>query len=116
MLQEKRLNKRISLSLPINYESLETTRKELDTTVSRDISEGGVRLVFHKFYPPKTKFLLKIGLEGIDKIIEAIAEIVWSFNAQFSNRYYSGLRFLEMDSSEQKILKEYLGIQGITKT
>jgi c-di-GMP-binding flagellar brake protein YcgR len=116
MFQEKRLNKRISLSLPINYESLETNKKELDATVSRDISEGGLRLTFHKFYPPKTKFRLKINLGGIDKIIETIAETVWSFNAQFSNRYYSGLRFLEMGVPEQKMLKEYLEIQGITKT
>jgi len=116
MFQEKRINKRINLSLPINYESLEIEKKEIDSAISKDISEGGLRLLFHKFYPPKTKFLLKIKLEGIDKIIETMAEIAWSFNAQFSNNYYSGLRFLEMDSSERKILKEYLDIKEITKT
>ncbi|MDD5617868.1 MAG: PilZ domain-containing protein [Candidatus Omnitrophica bacterium] len=115
MWQEKRTDKRINLSLPIDYESLETTKREHDSTVSKDISEGGMRIVLKKFYPPKTKFLLKINLEGINKIIEAMAEIAWSFNAQFSNAYYSGLRFSEIDVSDRRILREYIKIKEITR-
>jgi c-di-GMP-binding flagellar brake protein YcgR len=116
MFEEKRKNKRISLSLPTYYEPLETDRKVHLNTVSKDISEGGIRLAFSKFYPPKTKFLLKITLEGINKVIEPLAEIVWSFNTQFSNSYYSGLRFLEMAPSQQETLREYIEIREITKT
>ncbi|MDD5291627.1 MAG: PilZ domain-containing protein [Candidatus Omnitrophica bacterium] len=116
MWQEKRVHKRITLSLPIDYEYLGTDKKECSSTVSKDVSEGGLRLALNKFYSPKTKFLLKINLEGLNRIIETIAEIAWSFNAQFSNRYYSGLRFVGMSSLDQRMLKEYIEMRGITKT
>jgi c-di-GMP-binding flagellar brake protein YcgR len=114
MWREKRLYKRLTLSLPIDYESLDTERKECFSSVCKDISEGGVRLVCHRFHPPKTKFLLKINLEKVNKIIEAIAEVAWSFNMQFSHRYYGGLRFVEMSSLDQGVLKEYIQMQEIT--
>lgn len=113
MLQERRINKRISLSLPINYELLETDIKDRGTTVSKDISESGIRLVFKKFYSPKTKFLLKIDLEGINKFIETIAESVWSFNVRLSDTYYGGLRFLDLSQSNRKILQEYISMNEI---
>lgn len=116
MREERRINKRITLSLPIDYKYLETDKKEYNSAISKDISEGGVRLLFHRFYPPKTRFLLKINLEGLNKIIETIAEIAWSFNAQFSNMYNCGLRFLEINTSDQRILKEYIEMQEITKS
>jgi len=116
MWQEKRAYKRVNLSLPIDYEYLGADKKEYHSTVSKDVSEGGLRLALHKFHSPKTKFLLKIKLEGLNRIIETMAEIAWSFNAQFSNNYYSGLRFVDMSSSNQKMLKEYIEMREITKT
>ncbi|MDD5005616.1 MAG: PilZ domain-containing protein [Candidatus Omnitrophica bacterium] len=115
MNEEKRLHKRISLSLPINYEVLETEKKEYNTTVCKDISEGGIRLVLKKFYPPKTKLLLKISLEGINKVIEAMAETVWSYNMRFANTYHNGLRFINLDTRDQNILREYIAVRELTE-
>jgi len=114
MWQEKRQTRRLSLSLPINYEVLDTEEKEASNTISKNISEGGLKVVFKKFYPPKTKFLLRINLEGINKVIETIAETAWSFNMHFSNTYYSGLRFIYLDPKKQQMIKEYITIKGIT--
>lgn len=115
MYQEKRLNKRITLSLPINYEALETKSKEMDTTASKDISESGIKMIFKKFYPPKTKFLIRVNLEEINKTIETIAETVWSFNMRFSDMYYNGLRFLDLNTTNQKALSEYIAIKEVLK-
>ncbi|MBL7196891.1 MAG: PilZ domain-containing protein [Candidatus Omnitrophica bacterium] len=116
MWQEKRVNKRITLSLPINYEVSDTQKKELSSTVCKDISEGGLKLMLKKFYPPKTKFLIKINLEGINRIIETMAESVWSFNMHFSNMYYNGLCFVDLSTPDRKKLKEYLVIKEITSS
>jgi len=113
--EERRQNKRLALTLPIYYEVLEKDKKEIGDTVCKDISEGGMKLMLKKFFPPKTKFLLKINLEGINRIVETIAESIWSFNVHFSNSYYNGLRFTDLSTSDQKTLGEYIAIKGITE-
>lgn len=115
MWKEKRRHTRLTLSLPVNYEVLETDKKEISDTICKDISEGGIKLMLKKFYPPKTKFLLKINLEGVNKIIETMAETAWSFNMHLSNMYHSGLCFVNLDTSQQKNLKEYIAIKEIIK-
>ena len=114
MWQEKRESKRITLSLPIDYEILNTEKKETSSTICKNISEGGLKLVFNKFYPPKTQFLIKINLAGINRIVETIAESAWSFNMHFSNMYYSGVRFLELNKSNRRNIREYLMMKEIT--
>jgi c-di-GMP-binding flagellar brake protein YcgR len=114
MTEEKRINKRITLSLPINYEVLNTKVKDRENTVSKDISESGIKLIINKFYPPKTKFLIKIYLESINKTIETITETVWSSRLRFSNLYFCGMRFLEINMPNKNLLREYITIKSIT--
>ncbi|MFC1709431.1 PilZ domain-containing protein [Candidatus Omnitrophota bacterium] len=116
MWQEKRQSKRITLSLPIDYTVLDTIEKEFSSTICKNISEGGLKVVFRRFFPPKTKFLLKINLMGINKIIETMAESAWSFNIHYANTYYSGLRFQDLNSPNRKLLNEYLVMKEITKS
>lgn len=115
MWQEKRINRRITVSLPINYEVLDRD-KNVDSTICKNISEKGIKLVFKKFFPPKTKFLLKVNLEGMNRIIETIAESIWSFNMQFSNLYYNGLRFDYINAADRNAIREYLMMKEITSS
>ena len=114
MWQEKRKYKRTTLTLPIDYEILKTKKKEINSTICKNISEGGLKLVFKQFYPPKSQFLIKIKFTEINRIVEAIAESVWSFNMHFSNMYYSGVRFLDLNKSAQRSIREYLMMKEIT--
>jgi c-di-GMP-binding flagellar brake protein YcgR len=116
MWEEKRESKRITLSLPIDYVALDSESKELDSTICKNISEGGLKVVFKKFYPPRSKFLVRINLTGMNRIIETIAESVWSFNMQFANTYYNGLRFVDLNLPARKKLKEYLTLKEIMRS
>jgi len=115
-LEEKRQHKRINISVPINYEFLETDKKEIGDTLSKDISESGVRASFNKFYPPKTKFLLRINFQDLNKIIETVAEVQWSLNKHFSNNYESGLHFSYVNPTYQNMLREYIQIKETIKS
>ena len=115
MSQEKRQNKRLTLSLPIDYKTLGTNNADLDSTICKNISEGGLKLVLKNFFPPKTKFLLKIKLADINKVVEAIAESAWSFNMHFSNMYYNGLRFIDLNASNRKQLQQYIMMKEIVR-
>ena len=115
MFTERRICKRINVSLPINYDILETVKRISSNTVCKDISETGIRLILKRFYPPKAKFLLRITLGQESKIIEAIAETIWSFNMRSSDMYYNGSRFIDMNKQNQTLLKEYIFIKHITE-
>lgn len=112
-LTEKRQTIRAQVALSVNYEMLETPDKRSGNTIAKDISENGIRLITERFYPPKSKFLVRISLADINKTIEAIAETVWSFNARFSNQYVNGLCFTDMDKPYRQILKDYLLTCGL---
>lgn len=113
MANERREYERLSISMPINYETLETPEKRCGETSSKDISQGGIKIILDRFYPHQTKFLLKVNLENVHRVIESIAETVWSFNEPYSNRYCAGLRFTEMNRENRNILKQYLSIHGL---
>lgn len=114
MLPERRQYNRINITLPINYETLETPHKRVGTTVCKDISLAGARIHFDSFYPQKTKFLLKFNFENTHLLVEGIAETAWSVNEHYSNNYSSGVRFTEMNKENQSILKQYIDVQTIT--
>ena len=114
MLEEKRESKRINLSLPMDYVVLDSEDKELDSTICKNVSEGGLKVVFKKFYPPKTRFLIRLNLAGMNRIIEAIAESAWSYNMHFADTYYNGLHFVDLNKTYKKQLKEYLMLKEIT--
>lgn len=114
MVSEKRKDKRIHVSLPIDYSPLEIPEKRCGNAAGKNLSQGGLKIILDKFYPHKTKFLLKVNLESMHRVIESIAETVWSFNESYSNRYFAGLQFTDMNKENKEILKQYLTMQEIT--
>jgi len=113
MFQEKRIHKRVNVSVPINYETIENPLKRYGHTLSKDISENGIKIAMERFCPPKTKFLLRINLEEINKTIESLAETIWSFNIRASNRYHNGMRFIDMNQENKTALREYVTIKSL---
>ncbi|MFC1753451.1 PilZ domain-containing protein [Thermoproteota archaeon] len=111
--EKRRTNKRILVSLPIHFETVETPDKRYGDGVSKDISEGGMRIMLERFFPPKSKFLLKINLGKTNRTIQAMTETIWSVNVRSSHRYYNGMRFLDMNNEDKSLLKEYLYIKYI---
>ena len=59
MNEDRRINKRINVSLPIDYETLEATGKKYGNAICKDISENGIKIVCDEFSPQKSKFLIK---------------------------------------------------------
>ena len=113
MASVRREYKRINVSLPINYATLEMPEKRCGETACKDISQTGIKILLDRFYPHQAKFLLKVNLENAHRVIEGVAETVWSFNEPYSSRYYAGLRFAEMNRENANILKQYLSIHGL---
>lgn len=111
MKQEKRAESRITAYLPTDYDIIGQAKKEFGSTTSRDLSQKGIKILTEKFYPPGTKFLLKLNLKEINKILELMAQSKWASNIQFSNRYQNGLCFDDLTPQQKRTLEEYINLK-----
>jgi c-di-GMP-binding flagellar brake protein YcgR len=103
--EERRRYFRVNTHLPVRYQ-LKGHPTKFGHTLSRDISEGGIRLLLNEFLPPKTEVLLEMIVLG--KIVDPLARVVWSQRIPHSDDYQIGLEFSEIDEIEREKLREYI--------
>ena len=104
---EKRLMRRLRVNLPVSYQNIGEERNFGDT-VAKDISTTGLRLNTASFFPPRSNVLVKIQFLEVNKIIEAMTQVVWSHRISFSDQYQAGLHFSEISPIFKKWLEEYI--------
>ncbi len=63
-------------------------------TVSKDLSACGARIIANEFIPKND--LMKLSLNFINKISDVKARVVWSSQERASERYATGLEFVEV--------------------
>lgn len=103
--EEKRRYPRFNSHLPVRFQ-LKDSPSKFGHALSRDISEGGMRLILNEFFRPKTEVLLEMIVLG--RIINPSAKVVWAQRISHSDNYQIGLEFLEMDRIEREKLKNYV--------
>lgn len=104
-IEEKRKHTRFNTHLSVRFQ-LKNQPSKFGYTSSRDISEGGVRLILDEFLRPKTEVLLEMILLG--RVINPEAVVVWSQRISHSDNYQTGLQFLKIERIENQRLKEYI--------
>ncbi|MCM8819313.1 MAG: PilZ domain-containing protein [Candidatus Omnitrophica bacterium] len=110
---ERRKYPRLNVSFPI--ECSDPAQKNYFYTVSKDISLGGVKIIYDKFLPKQTNLKLNINL--IDNVVTAISRVCWCNKMRISDRYMIGLEFNELDTESKKnILNFFEKIEGQEKT
>ncbi len=101
---ERRENPRIGISFPVACKTLPSRRYFY--TVSKDLSLGGIKILNHEFIPKDS--LLKLNINLIDRVLIVKGELVWCNKERLSERYISGLKFVEISKNDQKHLLEFL--------
>ena len=64
-------------------------------TVSKDLSIGGLKIISKDFLSKDS--LIKLNVNLIDRILDIKAKIAWCNNGRASERYISGIEFVEMN-------------------
>ena len=105
-MQDKRLDYRIRLNLPISYR----VRGEggLERIHTNDISAGGLSFIAHKFIAPATCMNMEIAV--YDKMVTPIGSIAWTEPLAHSNRYRIGIKFIEFNPRDKEYLSDYIRI------
>jgi len=102
---EKRKYSRVKVSFPVECIVL-PERKSFFYTVSKDLNLGGVRIVSEKFLPKDQE--VKVNINLIDEMALIKAKVVWCSKERYSERYYAGLRFLEINEQDKTNLNNFI--------
>lgn len=113
-IAERRESTRLTISLPVSYELL-GERKIFGSSLAKDIDNNGLKIRLDQFFPAKTKFLIKLYFPEVKKIAFGEAGIVWSQRINYSNKYLSGLQFLNINPVFKRWIEEYITIHKTFK-
>jgi hypothetical protein len=105
--EEKRSFPRVKVNIPMRYQI--RGRKEFNNTVSDNISAGGIGFINDGFIAPKTSVMLEVNI--LSRILSPIGRIAWSSPIAHSDKYRSGVEFLEFPLSEKNYLQDYIAMR-----
>lgn len=94
--EDKRQFCRMIHSEPVQYQFKDPS--QFGGCVSKDLSEGGVRILLNDFVPLNSELSLKIRLAD-ESIIESTGRVVWVERSRFGETYQAGLDFSQDESS-----------------
>ncbi len=99
-----RRHKRVGISFPVECKSLPS--QGYFYTVSKDISLGGIRILSSEFLNKEDS--LKVHINLINRVLSLKAEVVWCNRERVSERYLTGLRFMELGEANRNELRSFL--------
>lgn len=105
--KEKRRFPRIAFKAPLRYKI--RGRQESANVLSEDVGIGGISFLNNAFISPQTPVELEFNL--LSRSLNPIGRVAWSLPLRHSNRYRTGVEFLEFDPGQKNRLLEYVNMQ-----
>jgi c-di-GMP-binding flagellar brake protein YcgR len=107
-IKEKRSCPRINARLPIQFKDIQRPIETYTGSLTKDISEGGVRLTSSDFLSIFTRLLLEISVPSFSRPIKAITKVAWIQKIPRSSQYNVGLQFMDMTEEDKKHLASFI--------
>lgn len=106
---EKRRFPRLDLSLPLHYKLRGCS--EAGSSLTKDISIGGIRFITDRYIKPSTDIMLEINI--LSRVINPIGRIRWAQSLPHSNRYNVGLEFIQLAPEDKNYLSGYISLKEL---
>jgi c-di-GMP-binding flagellar brake protein YcgR len=103
-MENRRKFTRFAISLPVEGKPFNS--KRYFHTVSKDLSLNGARILSSVFISPGS--FLKLDLSLIDRVVHLKAKAIWCNHQRLSDRYLTGLEFVELDENSQRCVARFL--------
>lgn len=104
---EKRRFPRIDSSLPLRYKNLRVATIPMGS-LTKDISEGGVRFKTNEFISLACRLVVEITLPTVTKPIKAISKVAWIKKLSSGEQYELGNQFLEISKEDRALITDYV--------
>lgn len=105
---EKRKSPRIESRFPLKYRDMKRSGEEFRGTVSKNISEGGIRFRSDRFISLACRLVVELNLPAIAKPIRAVSKITWIKKLPVGDDYEVGNQFLEIAREDKEIIREFV--------
>jgi c-di-GMP-binding flagellar brake protein YcgR len=100
----RRDSERIKISFPV--ECNVPAGKNYFYTVCKDLSQGGLKILSNNFLAKGN--ILKLNINLIDNVINLKAKVAWCSKERASERFMTGLKFVEVNKESQGALTRFL--------
>lgn len=108
-VEERRRHSRAESNLPIQYKNLKKITVAPIGTLTKDISEGGVRFRSSEFISLACRLVVEINLPTNPKPVKAISKVAWIKRLPATDQYELGNQFLEMTKEDKSRITEFVG-------
>ncbi len=100
-MKERRRYKRFSVLIPLKVQKLYSER--LENTITKNISQGGIRIKSSSFFLPKERIKIILNTPVLNTVN---GKIVWIKKEHITeeNSFEVGIEFIEVDSYLRKII------------
>ncbi|MFA5146219.1 MAG: PilZ domain-containing protein [Candidatus Omnitrophota bacterium] len=107
-IDERRKNKRVTFHLPLQYRNLRKIGVTSLGSLTKDISEGGVRFNSSEFISLACRLVVEITLPTSTKPIKAISKVAWIRKLPTTSEYELGNQFLEMSKEDKDLVMNFV--------
>ncbi|MDO8535913.1 MAG: PilZ domain-containing protein [Candidatus Omnitrophota bacterium] len=106
-VMEKRRFQRIDSNLPLRYKNLKTATVPMGS-LTKDISEGGIRFKTNEFISLACRLVVEITLPTAPRPIKAISKVAWIRKLSSGEQYELGNQFLEISKEDRSFITDYV--------
>jgi len=115
-VKERRKCARIDARLPLQFKDIQRPIETYAGSLTKDISESGVRFLSNDFLSIFTRLLLEVSVPSFSRPIKAISKVAWIRKVSRSNQYSVGLQFMDMTEEDKKHLLSFISKSPAPKT
>jgi c-di-GMP-binding flagellar brake protein YcgR len=108
---EKRRFHRIESRLPLKYRDLRNAAEEFRGTISKNVSEGGIRFRSDRFISLACRLVVELDIPTLAKPIRAISKIAWIKKMPVGDDYEVGNQFLEISKEDKANIQSFVKSQ-----
>ncbi|MFH1878738.1 MAG: PilZ domain-containing protein [Candidatus Omnitrophota bacterium] len=100
---------RVDTCIPVRYRKLGDPKEKLsEGTISKNLSEGGVRFKTAEFISRACRLILEVDIPMISKPVRAIAKVAWIRKMPSEKDFEIGNQFLEITRNDKELVAEYV--------
>ena len=104
---EKRRFQRMDSNLPLRYKNIRTATVPIGS-LTKDISEGGIRFKTNEFISLACRLVVEITLPTVQRPIKAISQVAWIRKLSSGDQYELGNQFLEISKEDRSLITDYV--------
>ena len=105
---EQRRFPRVDSRFPLKYKDLKESGRDFRGTISKNLSEGGVRFRIDRFISLACRLVVELNVPALEKPIRAISKVAWIKKLPAGDDYEVGNQFLEISREDKGIIRNLI--------